>query len=135
MTAPMTIADLARASGIDVASIQVYEKRGFLSPSSTGAEGEALYRESDMAVLTFILRARGLGFSLEATRELLDLTERQPGHGCADVYDVIDRQLHDIRRRIAELANLERLLAPLAMAPRRGGIDDCPILITLQQPA
>ena len=134
--APMTITELARASGADIRSIRSYEEYGFLSRSETGPDGDALYRESDVATVVFVLRARGLGFSLEATGELLMLAQRRPGHGCADVYEVIDRQLSDIRRRIGELTNLERLLTPLAMAcPRRGGIDACPVIVMLQQPA
>lgn len=131
--ASMTIAELAQATGADIASIRSYEERGFISRSQTGDDGHPVFGAHDVATVVFVLRARALGFSLEATGELLELSRRRPGHGCADVYDVVDRQLRDIRRRIAELANIERLLAPLAMAcPRRGGVEDCPVLATLQ---
>jgi len=130
----MTLTELAHASGADTRSIRSFEEYGFLSQLATGPNGDATYRESDVAIVVFAMRARGLGFSLEAIGELLMLAQRQPGHGCADVYEVIDRQLGDIRRRQSELATLERLLTPLAMAcPRRGGIDDCPVLAMLQQ--
>lgn len=133
--ASMTIAELARASGADIKSIRSYEEHGFLSRSASAPDGDPPYRESDVATVVFALRARGLGFSLEATGELLMLAQRPPGHGCADVYEVIERQLDDIRRRMGELAHFERLLSPLAVAcPRRGGIEDCPVVATLKQP-
>ena len=134
--APMTIAGLAESSGVDVESIRSFEELGFFSKPESRSDGEPRYDERDLATLTFILRARTLGFSLESIGDLLDLAQRKAGGSCSDVYAVAMRQLDDIRRRIAELTNLERLLAPLAMAcPRTGSMDDCPILTTLQQPA
>src|SRR5262249_5414289 len=66
----------------------------------------------DIERLMFIRRAIELGFSVDSVRELLGLASRKP-QACADVHEIANRHLADVRRRIAELARLERVLAPL----------------------
>jgi MerR family mercuric resistance operon transcriptional regulator len=132
--APATIAGLARASGIAVASIRFYERLGLLPKPRRSVGGRASYHREHLERLVFIARALKLGFSLEAVGELLGL------HGglrtCSDINKVGQRHLAEVRRRLAELARIERALAPLVEAcPRSGGPNDCPLIIALARPA
>ncbi len=132
--APATIAGLARASGVDVASIRSYERLGLLPPPRRGVGGRASYHREHLQRLTFVRRALELGFSLDAVGELLGL------HGglrtCSDVNEIAKRHLAEIRQNLAEFAHIESVLAPLVEAcPRRGGPQDCPLIVALSRPA
>jgi MerR family mercuric resistance operon transcriptional regulator len=131
---PATIAGLAKASGVDVASIRFYQRLGLLPKPRRGVGGAAAYHREHLERVVFIQRALGLGFSLEAIGELLGL------HGglrtCSDISRVAERHLVDIRRRLADLSRLERALAPLVEAcPKSGGAKDCPLILKLSHPA
>jgi MerR family transcriptional regulator, mercuric resistance operon regulatory protein len=133
---PATIASLAKSAGIDVETIRSYERRGLLPKPRRrrGRSGDAAYHQEHLERLTFIGRAVELGFSLEAVGELLGLTGGL--RTCGDVYTVAERQLSDIRRRIADLSRIEAALTPLVAAcPRTGTTQDCPVVIALARPS
>jgi DNA-binding transcriptional MerR regulator len=99
-----------------------------------GRSGDAAHHQEHLERLTFIGRAVELGFSLEAVGELLGLTGRL--RTCGDVYIVAERQLSDVRRRIADLSRIEAALAPLVAAcPRMGATQDCPVVVALSRPS
>src|SRR5258708_29008992 len=132
--APATIAGLARASGIDVASIRFYERLGLLPKARRGVGGRASYHREHLQRLTFIRRALEFGFSLETIGELLGL------HGglrtCRDVNKIAERHLAELRQRLADFGRIESALAPLVSScPRSGGPQDCPLLVALSRPA
>ncbi len=137
MSALATIAlgALADQAGVDAATIRAYERLGLIHKPRRAAGGLQLYRVDDVARVTFIQRTQELGFSMQAIRELLDMTDKSSST-CGDVHDVAQRHLLDIRRRRDDLARLEAMLEPLVSAcPRKGGIDLCPILSNLSRPA
>ncbi|GAB5377838.1 MAG: hypothetical protein AcusKO_43000 [Acuticoccus sp.] len=73
---------LARRTGTKVQTIGYYEQSG-LRPKFKGTEGtQRRYCEANLDRLSFIRRARQLGFSLDAIRELLDLSDQpnRPRH-------------------------------------------------------
>ena len=97
--------------------------------------GLQLYRLDDVARVTFIRRTQELGFSLQAIRELLAMTEKSTSN-CGDVHVLAERHLEDIRRRRDDLARLETMLAPLVAAcPQKGSVDHCPIVNALSHPS
>jgi len=132
--APATIAGLARSAGVDVETIRSYERMGLLPKPRRrpGRSGDAAYHQEHFERLSFIRRAVDLGFSLKAVGELLGLTGGL--RTCGDVYTVAERQLSDVRRRIADLSRIEAALAPLVAAcPRTGATQDCPLVIALSR--
>ena len=134
--APATIAELARRSGIAVASIRLYEKMGLLPRPRRrrGRSDDAAYHQEHYDRLMFIERALGLGFSFEA---IGDLTGIKGGlQTCNDIYQIAERRLAEVRRRIAELTQIEAQLASLAAGcPRKGSRSDCTLLAALSRPA
>jgi MerR family mercuric resistance operon transcriptional regulator len=132
--APATIAGLAKASGVDVASIRFYERLSLLPKPRRRVGGKASYHREHLQALAFIRRALELGFSLEAIGELLGL------HGglrtCSDINRIAKLHLAEVRQRLAGLARIESALAPLVEAcPKNGGVQDCPLIMALSQPA
>lgn len=133
--ATITVGALAEQAGVDIATIRSYERLGLICKPRPAAGRLLLYRTADIGRVTFIRRAKDLGFSTEAIRELLGITGKAP-HTCGEVHEVAARHLADIRRRREELARLEKVLAPLVAAcPQKGSATDCPILNSLSHAA
>jgi MerR family transcriptional regulator, mercuric resistance operon regulatory protein len=135
-TAPVSIADLAHLAGVDVASIRSYEEMGLLPKPrrGRGRPGDCAYHQEHLDRLAFVRRALELGFSLGAIAELAGA--RGGLRTCNDVYRIAERQLVDIRDRIADLQRKEANLSELiAACPAKGPGRDCVILNTLHQPA
>jgi DNA-binding transcriptional MerR regulator len=134
LSAPVTIAGLARRSGIGIPSIRNYETLGLLPKPrrSQGRSGEIAYHREHLERLTFIWRARKLGFSLEAIAELLGVDGRL--RTCADIYRIAERHLAEFRTRAMpdEVERVENALTPLLDAsPRSGLAKDSPIIVML----
>jgi Cu(I)-responsive transcriptional regulator len=125
-----SIGSLARATGTKVETIRYYERIG-LWPAPVRTRGNyRSYDESHLARLSFIRRARDLGFSLDQVRDLLRLADDRD-RPCEAV-DVIARQhLDAVERKIADLAALRDELADLIGQCGRGTIAECRIIETL----
>jgi MerR family mercuric resistance operon transcriptional regulator len=133
--APATIAGLAKSSSVDVETIRSYERMGLLPKPrrQPGRSNDAAYHREHLECLTFIRHAIELGFSPESIGELLGLAGGL--RTCGDAYLVAERQLSEIRQRIADLVRAEAALAQLiAACPRSGGARDCPLFIALSRP-
>jgi Hg(II)-responsive transcriptional regulator len=125
---PVTISQAARLAGIGVETVRFYERSGLLPlPDRTGA-GYRLYNESDVRRLSFIRRAKALGFSLKEIRELLDLTEHR-GATAHEVKSMTVRKLDRIREQIRDLRAMEKALSQLEEQCTGAGLaSHCPIL-------
>jgi MerR family mercuric resistance operon transcriptional regulator len=73
----LAIGALSRHTGCQVETIRYYERVGLLPPPARSAGGYRLYAAPHFSRLTFIRRARALGFSLEEVRRLLRLADER----------------------------------------------------------
>ena len=87
---------------------------GPLRPSGRTSGGYRRYDEADLERLRLILVYRELGFTLEETHVLLNLSETR--QACGRAADMIRAQADTIRARIAALQTMERRLRTLADA-------------------
>jgi Cu(I)-responsive transcriptional regulator len=126
----LTIGTMAEATGTKVETIRWYEKVGLIAaPARTGGNYRA-YAPEDLARLSFIRRARDLGFSLDQVRALLDLAaQRESDCGTVDV--IATEHLAEVDRKLADLAALRRELARLISTCGGGVVADCRILEAL----
>jgi Cu(I)-responsive transcriptional regulator len=122
----MTIREAAAASGLPVKTIRFYEEIGLISPARA-ANGYRVFSERDMHELTFLARARGLGFPLDDCRELLSLW-RDRDRASADVRAIAHRHIAALDAKMAELEAMRATLADLVAACRGDDRPDCPIL-------
>lgn len=127
---PLKRAELANRSGCNIETIRYYEKVGMLPDPPRSVAGYRLYGDQHVARLRFILRARELGFSLEDIRGLLDLVDGGT-QTCAEVKVRTERHLDDVRRRIADLRRIERVLAQTARRCSGDAVPECPVLDAL----
>jgi MerR family copper efflux transcriptional regulator len=122
----MNIGDAAKRSGLPPKTIRYYEEIGLLKPARRG-NGFRDYADRDVHELRFIARARGLGFSVEECRHLLELY-RDTGRASAEVKATAATHIAAIRAKIAELRSMEKTLSHLIEQCAGDGRPDCPIL-------
>lgn len=123
----LTIGKLAEATGAKVETIRWYEKVGLIAPPARTGGNYRAYSPDDLARLSFIRRARDLGFSLDQVRALLDLAVQRE-RDCTTVDGIASEHLAEVDRKLADLAALRRELARLVSTCDGGMVADCRIL-------
>lgn len=127
----LSIGDLARRTGVKVETIRYYERIGMLpEPQRTPANYRA-YHAAHLAQLSFIRRARDLGFALEQVKALLALS-RDARRPCAEVDEIASAHLREIDDKINDLQALRRELREVVGRCRNGAaISECRIIDAL----
>ena len=130
MATGLSIGHLAKATGTKVETVRYYERIGLLEAPGRTEGNYRVYGAEALSRLSFVRRARDLGFSLDQVRELLDLAgQRQRDCGSVDV--LATEHLAEIDRKIADLGALRRELGALVSSCRGGTISECRILEAL----
>ncbi|MFQ5985702.1 MAG: helix-turn-helix domain-containing protein [Alphaproteobacteria bacterium] len=129
-SAPLSIGALARRTACKVETIRYYEHIGLLPPPARTAGGHRQYSRDNLMRLTFIRRARDLGFTLEGVRRLLQLVDER-GQSCAEVQRLAQGHLGTIRDKIGDLRALEAVLEQMVATCEGGTVPDCPIIEAL----
>jgi Cu(I)-responsive transcriptional regulator len=126
----MNIKTASERSGVPAKTIRYYEEVELVSPGR-GPNGYRRFSERDIHDLTFLGRARALGFGLEECRALLALW-RDEGRSAAEVKRIAQAHLDEVERRIADLRAMQDTLAHLVDACAGDDRPDCPILRNLE---
>jgi Cu(I)-responsive transcriptional regulator len=127
----LAIGTLAKRTGTKVQTIRYYEQIGLLPEPGRTEGGQRRYGDTDLDRLAFIRHARQLGFTLEAIRELLDLSDK-PSRSCAEVDVIAHRQLKEVEARIARLEALRTELKRMLRECSRNTVSDCRVLEVLR---
>ncbi|BAM88662.1 mercuric resistance operon regulatory protein [Bradyrhizobium oligotrophicum S58] len=126
----LTIGDLAKRTGTKVETVRYYERIGLL-PIPPRTEGNyRAYDNDQLGRLSFIRRARDLGFSIDQVRDLLDLAD-QRDRSCEAVDVIAGQHLAEIERKIADLVALRDELADVIGRCKHGTVADCRIIEAL----
>ena len=125
----MNIGEIATRSGLPTKTIRYYEEIGLIKPLRD-TNGYRAFRQQDLHKLTFLGRARALGFSIEDCRNLLALYEDQ-NRSSADVKSIARDHLTKIEQKIADLVDMQSTLTHLIGACAGDNRPDCPILNSL----
>jgi len=123
----ITRGKLAKATGTKIETIRFYEKIGLLAPPERTAGNYRAYGQDDVDRLSFVRRARDLGFSLDQVRTLLDLADDR-NRSCCTVDEIARAQLEAVEEKIADLLALKRELGSLIEQCDQGTIADCRII-------
>lgn len=108
----MTIGQLAERVGVTPQAIRYYESIGLLPEAERRPSGYRDYGESDVSRVAFVRAAQRLGLALAEIGEILRFRERGE-RPCDYVLGVLDRQVDDLDRQMAEMAQLRSDLTSL----------------------
>jgi len=112
MERPLTVGQLAHATGVPAKTIRYYEQVGVLPAPGRSTAGYRQYSRHDVHRLLFIRRARALGLSLA---KLKVLTAELDSGECLTMrprlHTLVTEQLHTVQQQIADFQLLERQLA------------------------
>jgi len=130
----MTIGKVSKHSGIGIETIRYYEREGLIEPPKRReSSGYREYNPSVVIRLSFIRRAKDLGFSLQDIRELLSLSVETKSK-CASVKKKALGKLKEINERMEQLQKIRGALSQLiSQCDQKRPTSDCPILDALEQ--
>lgn len=123
----MTIGEAAEASGVNSKLIRHYESIGVIPKAGRTESGYRTYRESDVHVLSFVRRARSLGFSMKEIKKLVGLW-RNKTRASSEVKELALQHIKQLDEKIAELEAMSKTLKRLARTCHGDSRPDCPIL-------
>lgn len=123
------IGELSRRTGCNIETICYYERITLLRAPARSGGRYRIYDTADIRRLAFIRRARELGFTLDEVRTLLVLSANEGA--CADVRELAESHLAEVRAKIADLRAMERVLAGAVRRCASGEASGCPIIEAL----
>lgn len=126
----LTIGQLAKAADVKVPTIRFYEEIGLLPRAARTASDRRVYDQPAVHRLAFIRHARQLGFSVEAIRALLDLSD-QPDRPCDEANVLAAEQLSAVETKIAQLEVLRNELRRMVDAACHGRVSACRVIEVL----
>lgn len=130
----MHIGQAARLSGVSAKMIRHYEASGIAPAPQRTEAGYRIYSETDVHLLRFIKRARGLGFTSAEIKKLVSLW-RNRSRASAQVKALAAKHLAELDRKIAELSGMAAALRHLVKHCQGDDRPDCPILEDLSRSA
>lgn len=102
----MTVSELAKRLGVTAGTVRHYTRIGLLVPVRDANNNYNCYSSSDLARLSFIRKARLLGFSLRDISDILE--ESSHGHSpCPLVREIMAQRLQENRHKLADLEKLQ----------------------------
>ena len=109
----LTIGVLAEQAGCNVPTVRYYEEIGLLPKAVRRASGHRMYGANDLKRLIFVRRCRDFDFPIERVRDLVSLID-SPNSDCTRARDLAEAQLSIVRKKLAELRELEHSLAKVS---------------------
>jgi DNA-binding transcriptional MerR regulator len=122
----MRIGEFAQRAGVSTSKIRFYEAHGLLPDAARSANGYRNYDVADLRIVTFISRARALGFSLEDIARFMrrPAQERRAKTGLMEALEgklaEIDAHLSEVQVRRDGILELMAELRTGAHGPAAG---------------
>ena len=128
----ITRGELARRTGVNIETIRYFETIGVLATPERTEGGHRIYDEGHVRTLRFVRRARNLGFTPQEVRTILALGG--PGKaGCAEVRTIAEHHLEQVRAKLADLVELERLLTGTVERCSGKAAPDCEVIDLIEE--
>ena len=104
------IGELAKRCNVTADTLRFYEKNQLIKPAGRSESGYRLYNQQNQSQVSFILKAKDLGLSLDEIRELLEIKLEATEHSCAEVKAITSAKLNLIDEKINELQRIRTAL-------------------------
>ena len=124
------IGEMSRLTGVKIETIRYYERIAIMPRPDRTAGGNRQYNHQQLKRLAFIRRCRGLGFSLDEIRALLEMVDRHD-FTCNEVHRMTISHLENVQKKLAVLKRLEGSLRQMASQCSKGDVPECPIIDSL----
>lgn len=134
MASDFLIGELSKRTGVKVPTIRYYEDIGLLAAPRRSGSGQRRYDERAREHLAFIAHAREMGFSIEAIRSLIELSDH-PDRPCHDADRIAAERLAEVKSRIERLTHLKIELERMIEGQCGGKAADCRIIEVLSDHA
>ncbi len=123
----MNIGEAAEATGVTAKMIRHYEQIGLIRAAGRTGSGYRVYGPRDLSTLSFIRRARDLGFSIAQIRDLLTLWQDR-ARASADVKRIASEHIDEMKAKMRLLEEMVHTLEYLSAHCHGDDRPDCPIL-------
>src|SRR5690606_16254131 len=123
----MNIGEAAEATGVTAKMIRHYEQIGLIRAAGRTGSGYRVYGPKDLSTLSFIRRARDLGFSIAQIRDLLTLWQDR-ARASSDVKRIASEHIDEMRAKMQLLQEMVHTLEHLSAHCHGDDRPDCPIL-------
>ena len=101
----ITRGGLSKRTGCHIETIRYYEKTGLMPNPPRSPGGHRMYGDEHLRRLSFIRRARELGFGIEDVRGLLELVDGG-AYSCAEIQALTLDHVGRIKRKMLALKTL-----------------------------
>ena len=128
----MNIGEAAATSGVNAKQIRHYESLGIIPKAGRSDAGYRIYKESDVHILSFVKKARGLGFSMKEIKKLVSLW-RNKSRASSEVKNLAQIHIKQLESKIQELQMMTNTLKNLSKNCNGDHRPDCPILDDLSE--
>ncbi len=129
----LKIGQLATRAGVNIDTVRYYERAGLLPEPARRPSGYRAYDDGAVRRLSFIRRAKALGFTLAEIDELLSISAQRDVRAAKRA---ARHKLVAVDQRLVELQRIRDALAGLIdHCPGHGRAEACPILAALNDPA
>lgn len=126
----ISIGEMSRRSNVKVPTIRFYEQKGLISAPERSEGNQRRYSIVELQRLSFIKHARDLGLTIDAIRELIELSDR-PEESCAFADEIAAQHLESIQDKISQLKKLEKELQRIVSGCDGDNVKNCYVIQSL----
>jgi len=126
----ISIGEMSRRSNVKVPTIRFYEQKGLISAPERSEGNQRRYSIVELQRLSFIKHARDLGLTIDAIRELIELSDR-PEESCAFADEIAAQHLESIQGKISQLKKLEKELQRIVSGCDGDNVKNCYVIQSL----
>ena len=126
----LSIGQLSKQTGVKIPTIRYYEQQGLIESPHRSEGNQRRYEPDSLKRLSFIKHARDLGISIDAIRQLIDLST-DPDKSCAQADQIARQHLTEIQDKLACLKRLEKELIRIATRCSGERVGECYVIQSL----
>jgi MerR family copper efflux transcriptional regulator len=130
---PLKIGQVAQRAGVGIETLRFYERQGLIQEPPRSESGYRQYPEDTVARLSFIQRAKDVGFSLGEIKEFIALRLNSTT-SISDIKSRAEAKIAEIEAKLQDLKKMKTALVKLAGAcDGTALVSECPILLALDK--
>lgn len=134
VTDTLKTGEVADRANVNIQTVRYYERRGLIPEPPRTSGGFRQYSPEHVSRIRFIKRAQELGFTLDETKDLLDLRATE-GADRAEVRRAAEDKIEEVEKKIRDLDRIRNTLDALVeVCEGHGSTSDCPIIHALEEP-